>query len=441
MRRLWLPLLFVLSLSLLITACGGDETSGPDADAVYSQQLRESYDLASLVLPDAPLYPPDNPPVAERIALGRLLFFDPILSGDMDVSCGHCHHPGFGWSDGRELAAGVTGEGIGPDRIIGDPTVGETPRNTPSCLDTGFNAPPEGMDPWMGKMFWEGRVLGLESQARRPIRSRDEMLHDAYTAYSAMDTVVTRLRTVDEYIDLFEEAFPTEAALLAPTLREEIIDANTYARAVAAYERELFAAAASFDAFAKGDDAALTRREKEGLELFFESGCADCHNGYMFSDYMFYAVGVKQGGPGRPPIHERGDGTDRGRFLVEALPEYEYAFRTPTLRELIYTAPYFHTGGKEWEGDPANGIPAGYDTIEKAVEFFNRGCNDQGIAQELLPEQTAPLNLSADEVGKIADFLRTLSGRRLGSQLVDPTVPAAVPSGLTPPQALEPSLR
>lgn len=439
MQRFWrLPLVLVLGL-LVLTACGSDDPV--DEDGIYSQQLRDTYALATLVLPSAPPYPPDNLPMEERIELGRLLFFDPILGGDRDVSCGHCHHPGFGWGDGRELGAGVTGTGIGPDREIGDPTVGETARNTPSCLDTGFNTPPEGMDPWMGKMFWEGRVNGLESQARRPIRSRDEMLHDAYPAFVAIDSVVARLRAIPEYIDLFESAFPDEAGMLTPQTREFIVAASTYARAVAAYERELYTAGAPFDAFANGNDDALTRRQKEGLELFFENGCGDCHTGYMFSDFEFYALGVKQGGPGRPPIHERGDGSDRGRFLVEPDPLLEYAFRTPTLRELIYTGPYFHTGGKDWEGDPANGVPAGYDTIEKAVEFSNRGCNDEGLMPELIPDEIAPLNLSQDEVAKIAEFLRSLSGTRLGSTLVDPTVPASVPSGLAPPEAMEPSVR
>lgn len=174
---------------VLILASGCSDSNGPTGppeELTPEQELtafiRATYPLETI--PDQPPYPPENPPDEDVIALGRLVFFDPILSGDRDVACATCHHPAFAWADGIPVSIGVGGVGIGPDRVqtlTGEPTEFTTPRNSPTILDVAFNEPFEGEPEYRGVMFWDGRVNGLEEQARMPVRSRDEMRHDRYT--------------------------------------------------------------------------------------------------------------------------------------------------------------------------------------------------------------------------------------------------------------------
>ncbi len=449
-------LLLVAGLLVVgLAGCSGDDSptdpgdTGPDPEAELTERIRSELDLWPL--PETVPYPPDNQPAdagyAERVELGRLLFFDPLLSGPEDISCGHCHHPAFAWGDGRGLSIGVGGEGLGPDRQRGLPR-GEvsletweffTPRNSPTMLDVGRNLPFEnGEGPWDGRMFWDGRTSGLEAQARSPVRSRDEMRHDAYTTHDAVGEVIDKLRGVPEYVQLFMDAFPgvLDELGVPEGFEEFAINGNTYSRAIAAYERELFTGDSPYDRFARGDDDALTPSQKRGLWLFHEVGCVDCHSGPTFSDFEFRALGVKQGGPGKPPIHERGDGSDIGRFAAnpeaQLDPANRWAFRTPSLRNVALTAPYFHTGGVGTPGD------ADYQTLRQVVEFFDRGGNDEGLPPDAVHPFVRPLGLEESQIDDLVAFLESLTSTRILSPYVDPTVPAEVPSGLAPPPALPP---
>lgn len=446
-----------LASALLIglAGCSSDDggPSGPmtDEEAELTTLIRDTLPLHPL--PDTVPYPPDNHPgeaaYAARVELGRQMFFDPILSGNDDIACGHCHHPAFAWADGRGLSIGVGGTGLGPDRERGlprgDADLEEweffTPRNSPTILDAGRIAPPEGGGdgPWDGRMFWDGRTSSLESQARAPIRSRDEMRADAYHTNDAVNEVLNDLAGIEGYQQRFEAAFPGELETIGIPLGTEPdhINANTYARAIAAYERELFTADSPYDAFARGDDEALTLEQKKGLLLFHQIGCVQCHAGATFSDFDFRALGVKQGGPGRPPIHERGDGSDVGRFAANettGVEENRWAFRTPSLRNVELTAPYFHTGGVGTPGD------ADYQTLRQVVEFFDRGGNDEGLPADSVHPFVRPLGLEDVQIDALVAFLQSLTATRLGSEVVDPTVPATVPSELTPPPVLPPVL-
>lgn len=442
-----LPLL-LLALGLLLGGCSGDDggTGMSDEEAQLTAQIRARYGSALVPLPDEPPYPADNSPAnagyLDRLELGKLLFYDPMLSGDDDVSCGHCHHPAFAWGDGRSLSIGVGGVGLGPDRVRTQPP-GElvleewefmTPRNSPTILDTGYFAPFSGGDDWEGIMFWDGRTFSLEKQARAPVRSRDEMRHDAYGGPEAVGLICDDLRANPEYLARFKASFPDELQALKDQGRpeEEVIDADTYARAVAAYEREHFTADSPFDRFARGDDTALTMSQKRGLTVFFESGCDACHTGPLFSDFQFYALGTAQGGPGKPPIHEHGDGTDQGRYHESFDPADRFAFRTPPLRNVALTPPYFHAGGEGTSGD--------YQTLRQVVEFFNRGGNDLGLDGAQLDESMVPLGLGEQEITDLVAFLESLTATRIGSSRVQIGVPASVPSGLQPPEVLTPVL-
>jgi cytochrome c peroxidase len=447
-EKLYLLILF-LAVGALFSGCSSDDDpvgGGGEAEAELTALIRAEYGGELIPLPDSPPSPPDNDPAnagfSERLDLGKQLFYDPILSGNDDVSCAHCHHPGFAWGDGRALSIGVGGVGLGMDRTRtlppGEPTLEEwefmTPRNSPTVLDTGYFLPDPDGEPWEGRMFWDGRTFSLEKQARAPLRSRDEMKHDAYGGPDAVTEVCTALKAIPEYLESFKAAFPEDLQfwLDAGFTEDAVINGGTYARAVGAYERELFTADSPFDRFARGEDAALTFSQKRGLVAFFEAGCDACHNGAMFSDFEFYALGVAQGGPGRPPVHEHGDGNDYGRFENSGDDADRYAFRTPTLRNVSITAPYFHTGGE--------GAGSDYQTLRQVVEFSNRGGNDLGLLPEYLDGPAVPLGLTDQEIDDIVAFLESLTGTRIGSNRINVEVPLSVPSGLDPPAVLEPVL-
>ena len=140
-----------------------------------------------------------------KFELGQALFWDPILSGAKDIACASCHHPDFGYADGRQLSSGVDGIGLGPDRLNGV----LVKRNAPTVLNTGFNGIDilGNYDPNTSPMFWDNRASGLEEQALLPVLSKEEMRGAIIAEMDILDTVVQRLTTIEAYHDLFERAF------------------------------------------------------------------------------------------------------------------------------------------------------------------------------------------------------------------------------------------
>ncbi len=416
---------FVLGVMLLgLVGC-----SENDDDNVVTSPIsaRERFDLQPL----GPIpYPANNPPIQERIWLGRLLFFDPLLGGEKDVSCATCHHPAFAFADLRQFPVGVAGSmGLGPDRIRGNSSytnapVGFTPRNSPTVFNTAFNADETGEATHNGFFFWDGRVKSLEVQATKPITSRVEMRGDAYpgsdavAADNALDSVLARLRDVPEYIERFAVAFPQENEEWLHGQREHVIDSSTYGRAMASYERELVTRNSRYDRYVAGDDNALTSAELRGLELFFTKGkCAECHSGPMFSDYKFVVNGVPQEGPGKAVI----PGDDCGREEFSLNPADRYMFRTPTLRNVELTPPYMHDGV--------------FENLEQVMDFYNQAAfpRHAEIGDSELPDELqTPLNLTTQEMQDIIAFMNSLTdpGTALSPLLM--AVPERVPSGLVP---------
>ncbi|MGH7698953.1 MAG: cytochrome-c peroxidase [Gemmatimonadales bacterium] len=347
------------------------------------------------------VFPADNPPDSARIALGLLLFFDPILSGDEDVACATCHLPALAMADGRDLPAGPTGVGLGPDRVLTDPDMVPEARNSISIINAGFNrfVAQQTAD---GLLFWDGRRRRLENLVTLPLREFTELRHDAYAVEDALDSVLARLRSIAEYDSLFRAAFPG--------MPDPVIDSIAFSQALAQFVRSLVSDDSPYDRFVAGDWGALTDAQRRGLVLFYgEARCAACHLSPMLSDFDFHVVGARQLGPGfQTTPHE-----DFGRWNVTGLETDRWKFRTPSLRNVAETAPYMHSGG--------------YATLGEVVEFFNRGGGDLAAVPRARLE-VRPLKLSARELDDLVAFLEALT------DVPDVQTPDRLPSGLEPPR-------
>jgi len=249
--------------------------------------------------------PPDNPGTDAKVALGRLLFYDPIVSADHQVACGTCHSEFWGMSDGLPVSVG-NGGGLlaGPGRH--GPHV--TRRNAPTLWNVAFRT----------SAFWDGRAASLEDQVHFPFESSDEFARP-------MADVVTELQGIPAYAGPFAAAFPEE---LSP------ITGPNLSRAIAAFERTVISRRGLYDAYVDGDSAAMSASMLRGMLLFGEEGCPDCHTPPLFSSERFEDRGV-------PPIEGV---ADAGRYEVTHDEADRNRFKVPTLRNLHDSGPFFHTG-------------------------------------------------------------------------------------------------
>lgn len=385
-----------------LTACGD---SAPTTLPPPSE-LIERYGLEPM--PEM-RHPPENLPDPVLAELGRLVFFDPIQSGGRDVACATCHLPRFGFTDGRDLPAGPSGEGLGPDRVLTDPSMEPEARNSPTIINAGFNRF-GAQETHEGFLFWDGRKRKLENLVLLPQLEFTEMRGNHYPVEAALDTVLARLRAIPEYEGRFAEAFPGRAQAVERGLAASTIDSVSLARALSQFVRSVKSTDSPYDRFVGGDPDALSDSELRGLVLFHEkAGCVRCHSGPLFSDFSFHVVGARQQGPGfQETPHE-----DFGRWNSTRLERDRYRFRTPSLRNVELTAPYTHAGA--------------YQTLREVVAFFNRGGGDHpGVPSDLL--EIAPLGLGDAEIDDLVAFLRALTDEP------DLDAPERVPSGLTVPR-------
>ena len=352
--------------------------------------------FALTALPREFTTPPDNPQTLEKVELGRLLFWDPILSGNRQVACATCHHPDFGYAENLDLSIGVDGAGLGSDRHFVSPDpIPFVKRNSQTVLNTAFNGIDlEGeYDPATAPMFWDDRARGLEAQALLPILTFEEMRGHAYPEEDAVDTVVARLQAIAEYRSLFAEAFEGEDAVSAENL----------GKALAAFQRSLVANNSPYDRYMRGETNAMTRLQIRGMQRFEQVGCINCHNGPMFSDYKLHVLGIRD-----------------NRLLEESdsgAVEQPYAFRTPSLRNLALTAPYMH-----------NGL---FATLEDVVEFYDDVGDRNERNVNLQRNQMDPLIRTLDDPDdherELIAFLNALNDDDF-----DRKIPDRVPSGLNP---------
>lgn len=283
---------------LFLSGCAGE---GVEADP----QPRDYSNIFSPI-PTSTIYPKSNIFNAEKEALGELLFWDPVLSGDQNVACASCHHPNFAWADGRALSVGSDGIGLGPARQ----GLRTTPFHSPSVLNvafTGFTQSSNINEFVSGRYFWDLRAQTLEEQALEPIKNEVEMLGSNIDKSQIMTEIIMRLQGIPEYVDRFEQAFETDDA----------ISEQNIAKALATFQRKLITPSTRFDQFLRGDTSVLNQQEIIGLNKFIDGGCARCHSGPMLSDYNL----------------------DNNNIVIDQL-----AVRTPNLRNLSITGPYMHNG-------------------------------------------------------------------------------------------------
>jgi cytochrome c peroxidase len=294
---------------------------------------------ASFARPSFVPNPAGNVPTAAKVALGKRLFEDTELSSTGTVACASCHDPKLSFSDGEPRGHG----GI---------TRKELTRHTPSLWNVA----------WSPLLFWDGRASRLEDQVRFPVTHPDEM-------GSSLENAVQRFSRHESYTRAFKEAFPEDPD----------ISPKNMAKAIAAYERTLVSPPIPFDAWVAGDDNALSQSQISGLRIFAGKGrCMNCHNGFALTDHGFYDVGL----PGK----------DRGRGLIIGLAAADHAFKTPTLRELAWTAPYMHDGSLA--------------TLEEVVRHYEKGGVRRSTRSRDLPQN---LRLKPTERADLIAFLESLS--------------------------------
>ncbi|WP_371155511.1 cytochrome-c peroxidase [Jannaschia sp. 2305UL9-9] len=295
------------------------------------------------------------------VTLGRLLFWDPILSGNRNISCGTCHHPAFGTGDGLSLGLGEGGLGLGPERVADpdNPPEQRIPRNAPALWNLGakeftvlfhdgrIEDTAAGLRTPMGPEMTEGFASLLSAQTMFPVLSPDEMAghyseNDVSRAVrqgiitgpgGAWDLLSDRVRAIPDYVAMFDAAMPGRD-ITFPAISD----------AIAAFmEHEWRSDTAPFDAWLRGEGD-MHPNALRGVELFYGSaGCATCHSGPFQTDHDFHATGQPQLGPGKAARFET-HARDEGRARVTGADADRFAFRTPSLRNVTETGPWGHAG-------------------------------------------------------------------------------------------------
>lgn len=404
-------------------------------------------------------FAPENPVTA---ALGQVLFYDPILSGNREVSCATCHHPAFGTSDGVSLGLGDGGIGIGPARVFDPANLPEQriPRNSMALWNLGAleyatlfhdgrveldESEPGGFRTPLGADMLQGFSGLLSAQTMFPVLSPDEMAghyqeNEIALAVrqgrltgegGAWDLIAARVRAVPDYARLFAEAYDH---IDAP----EQIGFTDISNAIADFIAfEFRSHDAPFDAWLAGQGD-LPPLALTGAALFYgEAGCVACHSGPFMSDHGFHTMGDPQLGPGKGARFET-HARDEGRFRVTGHEGDRYAFRTPALRNVALTAPYGHAGAYgdlraylRHHADPVAGLAA-WDIAQArlpALAVNDLRAQGDGEFDAIAAAARPGSALSDGDLDALEAFLASLTGAsaRVGRLGVPTTVPSGLP--------------
>jgi cytochrome c peroxidase len=330
----------VLSLALLFSCQKTNE------DEIPGQAYR--YDPTPFALdiptgfPDM-IMPVDNQLTEEGISLGRKLFHDPILSADDSQSCASCHLQDFSFADPNRFSIGIDGL--------------EGSRNATALINVG----------WLSHLNWDGSAKSLEEQAFEPVVNPVEM-------HNSWPQAVTSLKNDSAYKRMFFEAFGTLD-----------FDSTHVVKAIAQFERTLISSNSKWDRYLRGE-VSLTQAESRGFEIFFtEKGdCFHCHSTILFTDNDFHNNGLDA------------FFADPGLYEVTNDPNDEGRFRTPTLRNAEFTAPYMHDGR--------------FQTLEEVIDFYSEGLQYSETIDPLMKNvDEGGVQLTEEEKFYLLTFLKTLS--------------------------------
>jgi cytochrome c peroxidase len=377
-HRVWM----ICTGSMLALLAGACDRPPEEPDPA----IRELRDTLRREPPMPVPVPADNPQSPAKIALGEALFFDPNLSSCGTVACATCHLPERGFSDGRRLSRGC-GDRVGR-------------RNSTSLYGSAY----------LNSLFWDGRVGSLEEQALHPVEDPREMAN-------SWPEVLHYLSTGEHRGS--ERTFPAAAGFYAKAFREVFggqISSRTAAQALAAYQRTVVSADAPFDRWLNGEVTALSAAQKQGALIFFGRGrCSECHVPPAFTDSLFHNVGAPAGGfenldlfPDNPAICGGVPGhVDPGRgeaSLSEPCQELG-AFRTPSLRNVEFSAPYMH-----------NGVFSGLESV--VLHYWNTGRGTTGAVVGELDPRMRLIRLTdsgghPEDIRNLVEFLKALSGTTL----------------------------
>ena len=302
----------------------------------------------------------------QQIDLGRYLFFDPVLSGNGQISCSTCHIPEKGFSDGRSTALGIDGQQLG--------------RSTPSLWNVGF----------LKRLFWDARATSLEEQMKGPLYSSQEMA-------SSPERILRELNQLEAYRDLFAQAYPDRDG-------KDSISLDEVYRALAAFESSLISLNSRYDRYAHGHHEALSENEIRGLNVFrsFVARCAECHTPPLFTNQQIAVIGSPE---------PEGADFDPGAEVTFNDPTRRGGFKVPSLRNIDKTGPYMHSGN--------------FKTLKEAARFYTLGRGHavpEGERLYLHWHIWEP-DLGEEELDRLVDFLQTLT-----DESFMPIIPETVPS-------------
>ena len=331
--KFYLALFLVVSLlatTAFISGCKTNLTEGFKPEILPLAKQLASYEP----MPE----PADNPTTPEKVALGRQLFFDERLSVDGSKSCYSCHVCEKGLTDGLAKAIGAGNK--------------QLTRSSPTLWNIGYHT----------QFYWDGRSPSLEKQALA-----------AWTGANMgakAEEVVAKLNALQDYRKQFQSVFKSDA------------NADNVVKAIAAFERTIISGNTAWDRFQAGDASALDESQTRGWNIFQAIKCNNCHDGVLFTDQQFHNIGI--GMDQKEP--------DPGRFKVTNKPEDTGAFKTPTLRDIARSAPYFHDGSAA--------------TLEQAVDLMLAG----GKPNQYLDKKNLEAHkLFPDQRQALLDFLRSLT--------------------------------
>ena len=300
-------------------------------------------DISKWMIPKEIPAPKDNLSSPQRVELGKLLYFDKRLSVSKEISCASCHDPKKGWSDGVAKAVGIHGR--------------KGARNSPTILNTAFQK----------HQFWDGRAKSLEEQALGPMQADVEM-------GMKLDEVLDVVKSKQGYVELFKKAYPDEKLTI-----------KTIAKAIAAFERTVISQESPFDLFIKGNTNAISADAAMGFSLFKgKASCTTCHDGFNFTDGSFHNIGLGDGDIGR-------------QALKMKRKAWKGAMKTPTLRDVTKSGPYFHDGSVH--------------TLQESIAICGNGGRypqTEGKSMDIKNR-----NLTIKEIEQINEFLKTLEGPEL----------------------------